>query len=104
MDACDCHACGCRRCWVDVGETMKPKPVKLVYVRWFDSSITSDTRWTVADVNGILENEAAGLLISDDKKSITLAMDRCIDTGGMRGTICIPKVNVRRIRRFKVTP
>jgi hypothetical protein len=73
----------------------------LVHVRWFDSSITQGGTVTAEDASGILENESAGVLISEDKKCITLALDRCIRTGGLRCTLCIPKVNVRRIRRFK---
>jgi hypothetical protein len=74
---------------------------KLVHVRWFDSSITQGETQTVEDAAGILENESAGVLIQEDKNSITLALDRCIGTGGLRCTLCIPKVNVRRIRRFR---
>ena len=50
---------------------------------------------------GILENENAGVLIREDGDSITFALDRSIGTGGLRCTLCIPKVNVRRIRRFR---
>jgi hypothetical protein len=73
----------------------------LAFVRWFDSSIRRGETCSVEDVCGILENESAGVLVREDKKSITLALDRCVQTGGLRCTLCIPKVNVRRIRRFK---
>jgi hypothetical protein len=73
----------------------------LVHVRWFDSSITQGEITTPEDAAGILENESAGVLIKEDKKCITLALDRCIGTGGLRCTLCIPKVNIRRVRRFK---
>jgi hypothetical protein len=73
----------------------------LVHVRWFDSSITQGDTRTPEDAAGILENESAGVLVKEDKKCITIALDRCIGTGGLRCTLCIPKVNVRRIRRFR---
>lgn len=74
----------------------------LVHVRWFDSSITQGETCSAEDARGILENESAGVLVQEDKTCITIALDRCIDTGGLRCTLCIPKVNVRRIQRFKV--
>ena len=74
----------------------------LVYVRWFDSSITTGHTCTPEEATGILENESAGLLVAEDKKSITIALDRCIETEGLRCTLCIPKVNVHRIKRIKV--
>lgn len=79
----------------------KRKLVTLAYVRWFDSSITTGHTCTEEDATGILENESAGVLVCEDKKSITIALDRCIETSGLRCTLCIPKVNVRRIKRIK---
>ena len=73
----------------------------LVYVRWFDSSITHGDVCAPDDAAGILENESAGVLIKEDKKSLTLALDRCLGTQGVRCTLCIPRVNIRSIRRFK---
>jgi hypothetical protein len=82
---------------------MKKKSLTtLVHVCWFDSSITQGETRTAEEASGILENESAGVLIREDKKCITIALDRCLGTGGLRCTLCIPKVNVRRIRRFKV--
>ena len=78
----------------------KPKTVNIAYVRWFDSSMTGPQTIDPGDAAGTLDNETAGLLIAEDEESITLSLDRCIDTGGLRSTICIPKVNVRSIRRF----
>ena len=74
----------------------------LVYLRWFDSSITRGEVCLPEEACGILENESAGVFISEDKESITIAMDRCPKTGGLRCTLCVPKVNVRSIRRFQV--
>jgi hypothetical protein len=74
----------------------------LVHIRWFDSSITQGETRTAEEASGILENESAGVLVREGKKCITIALDRRLVTGGLRCTLCIPKVNVRRIRRFKV--
>lgn len=79
----------------------KKRATTLVHMRWFDSSITQGETATAEDAAGVLENESAGVLIREDKKCITIALDRCVQTGGLRCTLCIPKVNIRRIRRFK---
>jgi hypothetical protein len=80
---------------------MKKTATPLVHIRWFDSSITQGETRTAEEAAGMLENESAGVLIREDKKCITIALDRCIETGGLRCTLCIPKVNIRRIKRFK---
>lgn len=80
---------------------MKPKKTTLAYIRWFDSSITHGGTVTADDAAGVLENESAGVIVREDKKSITIAMDRCIETQGLRCTLCIPKVNVRSVKRFR---
>lgn len=80
----------------------KKKPlVSIAYIRWFDSSITTGHTCTPEEATGVLENESAGVLVCEDKKSITIALDRCIETNGLRCTLCIPKANVRRIKRIK---
>lgn len=78
------------------------KPTVLAYVRWFDSSISGVETIPTEEAAGVLENESAGVLVCEDKKSITIALDHCIDTNGVRCTLCIPKVNVRRIKRIRV--
>jgi hypothetical protein len=74
---------------------------RVVYIRWFDSSITQGETASIEEASGILENESAGVLVAEDKRSVTIAMDRCLGTQGLRCTLCIPKVNVRSIRRFR---
>ena len=74
----------------------------VAYVRWFDSAISGAEMRERADAVGMMENESAGVLIAEDKKSITIALDHCLDTDGVRCTLCIPKVNVRKIKRWKV--
>lgn len=81
---------------------MRPKPATLVHVRWFDSGITDYIATAPEDAAVVMEMESAGLLLREDKRSITLALDRGIDSGNLRCTLRIPKANVRRIRRFRV--
>ena len=74
---------------------------RLAYVRWFDSSITRGETCSADEACGVLENESAGVVVKEDRKSITIALDRCLGTQGLRCTLCIPKVNVRSIKRFR---
>lgn len=75
---------------------------RLLYIRWFDSSITQGETCRPEDAAGILENESCGVLVAEDKKCITIAMDRCLETQGLRCTLCIPRTNIRKIKRFRV--
>jgi hypothetical protein len=79
----------------------KREPVPIVYVRWFDSSITHGGTVTPGEAAGVCENESVGLLVREDEASITIALDRCIDTQGLRCTLCVPKVNVRSFKRLR---
>lgn len=79
----------------------KPKPAALVLVRWFDSALYRGEACAPDDISGFCENESAGLLVREDEQSITLALDRCIDTADVRCVLCIPKANVRTVRRFR---
>lgn len=74
---------------------------KIAYVRWFDSGITDHTTIHSDDAAGVMELESVGLVIREDENSITLALDRSLTTGNLRSTLCIPKVNARKIVRFK---
>ena len=47
------------------------KKTVIAYVRWFDSSITYGETVTPDEVRGVLENEAAGVLVRQDKKSMS---------------------------------
>lgn len=79
----------------------RPKRPTLAYIRWFDSSITDGGACRPEDMAGILENESAGVLIAEDKKSVTIALDRCIETQNVRCSLCVPRVNIRSIRKFR---
>lgn len=74
----------------------------IAYVRWFDSAIYHDP-CQLEDLSGYCENESAGLLIAQDADKITLAVDRCLDTKEIRMVLCIPMVNVRRVRLVEIT-
>jgi len=80
----------------------KKERTRLAYVRWFDSAIYKGEPCQPDDIDATLENESAGVLIREDKKTIAIALDRCLDTKDVRLVLCIPKVNIRRIRRFTV--
>jgi hypothetical protein len=73
----------------------------LVYVRWFDSAIYTGQACQPGELTGVCENESAGLLVQEDAEKITLALDRCLDTKDVRLVLCIPKANVRQIRRMR---
>ncbi len=82
-------------------KTKKRPAITLAYIRWFDSSITTGHTCTPEEATGVLENESAGVLVCEDKKSITIALDRCIETQGLRCTLCIPRTNIRSIKKLK---
>lgn len=79
----------------------KKHGTSLAYIRWFDSAI-SHGPCPPEDLSGTCENESAGLLVKEDAKEIIIALDCCLDTKDVRLVLCIPKVNVRSIRRFTV--
>ncbi len=91
-----------RRCDnANMSKTVKNGKTQVVYVRWFDSSITRGETCLAEEAIGICENESAGVLVQEDKKSVTISLDRCVQTQGLRCTLCIPRVNIRSIRRFR---
>jgi hypothetical protein len=75
---------------------------KLAYVRWFDSAIYKGEACQPEDLTGTCENESAGVLVKEDDKEITIALDRCLDTKDVRLVLCVPKANVRSIQHFTV--
>ncbi len=82
-------------------KTKKRKRTRIAYVRWFDSAITQGAVCGPEDACGVLENESVGIIVKETKRAITVALDRCLGTGGLRCTICIPWVNVRSVQRFR---
>lgn len=75
----------------------------IAYIRWFDSAIFKGEACSPEDLGlSICENESAGLIVHEDEEAIAIALDRCLDTKDVRLVLCVPKVNVRSIRRFSV--
>ncbi len=74
----------------------------LVYLRWFDSSIYKGDPCDVDELEGMVENESAGLLVKEDDESITIALDRCLTTEQVRLVLCVPNTNIRSIKSFEV--
>lgn len=80
---------------------MKSNPT-LVYIRWFDSAIYKGEQCQPDDLDGYSEMESAGLLVSETKDSVTIALDRSLKGGDVRLVMCVPRVNIRKIKKFKV--
>lgn len=74
--------------------------MRIAYIRWFDSGVYKGEAFDPKDLGGYCENESTGLLVADDDDKITIALDRCIDTGNIRLAICIPRANVRSVQYF----
>jgi len=82
---------------------MSTAPTTVAYVRWFDSAIYAGVACQADELSGYSEMESAGVLIAEDDDKITLAVDRSLETQNVRLVLCIPKANVREIRRFPAT-
>jgi len=76
----------------------------IAYVRWFDSAIYKGDPCQPDQLTGTTENESAGILVSEDDNTITIALDRCLDTKDVRLVLCVPKANILSIRRFRASP
>ena len=87
---------------IPVGGSMKKQGTSLAYIRWFDSAIYKGEACQPELLSGTCENESAGVLVKEDDKEIIIALDRCLDTKDIRLVLCVPKANVRSIRRFNV--
>ena len=73
---------------------------EVVYLRWFDSAVYKGEACQPDQLSGFCQNESAGLLVGEDEKSITIALDRCLDNGDVRLVLCVPKANVLEVRRL----
>ena len=81
---------------------MKRKPrITLVYVRWFDASYQRG-ECSDDELNSRVEIESAGLLVREDKESVSLALDRYDEDKTWRYIEHIPKVNIMSIRKLHV--
>lgn len=83
---------------------MKPRTITVVAVRWFDASFL---RGEVTEEE--LKNRqppwmvSSGTFIAEDKDSITLGNDYNEADRTWRFVLTIPKVNVVRVRKTRVT-
>lgn len=81
---------------------MRKSKTTIAYIRWFDATQGHGGTFTAEEAHGLHEMESSGLLVKEDKQCITIALDRCLDTSGLRMTLCIPKINVRSVKKFQV--
>jgi hypothetical protein len=84
--------------------TRKPKRfgVTLAYVRWFDSAIYKGEPCAAEELTGFMENESSGILVRETRNEVALALDRCLETKNLRLILCIPRANIRAIRKICV--
>jgi hypothetical protein len=73
----------------------------IAWVKWFDASYQRG-ECTDDELVPRVEIESAGLLVHEDKESVSIALDRYDADGAWRYIEHIPKVNVRCIRRLMV--
>ncbi len=77
---------------------LKQRP-KLAYVKWFDASY-QDGQFMQDELNPNVILHSGGLIAAEDRKTISLALDRYDDDGTWRHITHIPKVNILKIVRF----
>lgn len=73
----------------------------VVFVRWFDASYQRG-ECTDDELNPIVEMQSAGLLVREDADTLSIALDRYDGDRTWRHIEHIPKVNVRKVKRFRV--
>ena len=80
-------------------EKMSSKKRQLVFVTWFDA-LYQRGELTEDELVTRVEMESGGLLVREDKETISIALDYY--DGAWRHVSHIPKVNVKKIKRFKL--
>lgn len=80
----------------------KSHVVTLAYIRWFDSAIWREGEHQAEELDGYVEQESAGLLVQETEKDVTIALDHCLDTQYLRLILCIPKANIRAMRKVRI--
>lgn len=78
-----------------------PRKLTVAVVTWYDASYQSGAV-TLAEMVPRVELTTAGILVREDKNTITLALDRYLDDETWRHVTHIPKVNVTAVKRIKV--
>lgn len=81
---------------------MKPKPRRtLVYIEWLDASYQRG-ECELSDLTPLVVLQSAGLLVREDKQTISIALDYYPNSELWRSIEHIPKINVKRIVRRKI--
>ena len=75
--------------------------MKLIYVKWFDSTYT-DTQTRFDKLPPLIEVETAGIYVSEDDKQVVMAQDIVGAQRDGRHFAQIPKVNIIKRRFFKL--
>lgn len=74
----------------------------IAYIRWFDSAIYKGEPCLAEELNGFMENESSGILVKESKDDVTIALVRCLETDNLRLVLCIPRANIRAMRKIEV--
>lgn len=78
----------------------KSKPKRTVmYVEWFDASYQRG-EFTEDELVSRVVLLSAGILVREDKETVSIALDQYEAGGTWRYIEHIPRVNILRIRRF----
>ena len=75
--------------------------VKLIYIKWFDSTYTTG-QISFDDLPPLIEVETAGIFICEDEKQVILALDYFGKQNDGRHIAQIPKVNIIGRKFFTV--
>jgi hypothetical protein len=79
----------------------KSKSLTIVWVRWFDASYQAH-EVTLDELVTRVYLETSGMLIVDDKAVVSIALDYCEMDKTWRRVQNIPKVNIVKMRKFKL--
>ena len=74
---------------------------RIAFIRWTDSALYAGP-FDPNDINGPCSNVSAGLLVHENKETVSIALDKCIDTGQVRSVLCIPRFAIQSIDYFQV--
>lgn len=84
-----------------MARTARKTTITVAYVEWFDASYQRG-ECDDSELVHRVELKSAGLLVREDKESVSIALDHYDSDGTWRYIEHIPKVNVLRIRRVAV--
>ena len=73
----------------------------LVYIEWIDASYQRG-ECTDEELRQFVKLQTAGLLVAEGKEFISVALDRYAEDKFWRYIEHIPKVNIKKIKKFKI--